>query len=313
MGNEQSNESNRNSTGIADEKMEEDPRQKTLRENHRREKEELQRAFNADQQKLQTGLENVIKEGNQKIERLEKEKRETEQKRENELKKHENEMKKMTDEFEKATEQNRTTETDLRKQSIEQKKSQMEKQHQFFAQLLNKQVAELEKERERTSTVAVLKTFLTVMKTSHEVIESLSMVKIYCIESSPTLHQAVINFELDNLRALREKFQDQFQKFPQFLLNEPKANRNTVESCRHYISQVDQHINEDMMRELCGVLPSALENGNHLRIKNCARDAEFLVSELKIIHGKKSKLLIDYSKSANLPAIFAGQNLSISN
>ncbi|EGT30988.1 hypothetical protein CAEBREN_09199 [Caenorhabditis brenneri] len=293
--------------------MEDDPRQKILREKHQREKQELQQKFEAEQRKTQTELENVIKEGQRKIGRLENEKKETEQKREIELRKYEDEMKKMADEYKSAMEQHKTTETDLKKQLIDQKKSQMQKEHQFFAQLLNKQVAELEKERERTSTVAVLKHFLTIMQTSHEAMESLSMVKIYCIESSPASHQAHINFELDNLRGLREKFRDQYQKFPQFLLNEPKANRNTVESCRHCITQVDQHINDDMIRELCGLLPSALENGNQLRIKNCGRDAKFLASELKLIEEKKSKLLTEYGRLANLPAIGSSQNLSISN
>ncbi|CAL2043417.1 unnamed protein product [Caenorhabditis brenneri] len=296
MGNEQSNGHYR-----YPEPMEEDPRMRRLGENHRREKEELQRAFEEERRQTELKLENVINEGKQNIERLENEKKKTEQKRENELRKYENEKKKMEEKYERAVRQLRTSEVNLRKQLIEQKKSQMEMERRHYAELLDKQCVELEKERERIATVAIMKEYLKIMNTSYEAKVSLEMIKLYCLEDSSESFAAKIRFELDNLSAFREKFRDQFERFPQFLLDEPNANRTTVDACRGFISQVKDTMDHEKMLGICGVLPDALENGDQSAIRSFGADAEVLATELSNIKNG-SKLQIENKDLKELTA-----------
>lgn len=296
MGNEQSNGRYR-----PPEPLEEDPRMRRLGENHRREKQELQRSFDEERREIQYKLENAITEGKRNIERLENEKKKTEQKREDELRKYENEKKEMEEKYEKALGKLRTNESDLRKQLIEQKKNQIEMEHRHYAELLDKQCVELEKERERIATVAVMKEYLKIMNTSYEAKDSLKMIKLYCLEDCPESFKPKICFELDNLLASREKFWDQSQKFPEFLLNEPNANQNCVDACRGFISQVKGTMDHDMMLGICGVLPAALENGDQSKIRSFGANAEVLATKLSSIKDG-SKLQIESKNLKELTA-----------
>lgn len=244
----------------------------------------------------------MIKQRKRNIERLENEKREMEQKRAEKQKKHEEEIDNLMVEHRREMSRQRTTEEDLRKQLIEQKKSQMEMERRLYAEFLDKQSVELEKEKERMSTVAVLKEFLALMKTSNETVDSLKMIKVYCLEGSPESFQADINFELDSIRVLREKIHDQFFTFDQFLLNEPKAHHMTVSSCRSFIAQVKQSMDHEKILGLCGVLPTALENGDRAAIKSFGAYAQGLVEELSLIKNQ-SKLQIENKTLKELTAL----------
>ncbi|EGT30716.1 hypothetical protein CAEBREN_10852 [Caenorhabditis brenneri] len=170
--------------------------------------------------------------------------------------------------------------------------SQMGMESWHYADLFDKQCVELEQERERIATCAVLKEYLKIMTLSYLTKNALIIFKLLCLEDSPETFNAAIIGELCDLRTFHYQFQGQLQKFHEVLLNESKANRNTVDVCRGFVSQVKETMDHDIMLGLCEVFPAALENGDLSAIRSFVADTDVLTAELSLIENG-SKLQIE--------------------
>ncbi|CAL2043416.1 unnamed protein product [Caenorhabditis brenneri] len=232
-----------------------DPRLMRLAQSYFAEKEKLQRNLEIEGSLGQFNLELAIDQGERNIERLE----------------------------------------NLKKQLIEPKDSQMEMEHRHYAKLLDMHCVEVEKERGRIATLAVLREYARIMYTSYKINNALKMVKFMCLEDSPETFKAEIIVELYDLRTFQHQLQEQLQKFPQVLLNESRANKNTVDVCRGFISQVKETMDNDIVLGLCDVFPDALENGDQPKIRSFLADTDILIAELSLIRNG-SILHIEHKK-----------------